>query len=161
MPRLLKNNRFTDNTWERRDTLAECTKSSEKETSEPASNGRFLLPLNVWREHRERLFQYSCYGLWLNGDDEPDFLADDIAKLACIAIHFPVFTDGRGFSLARLVRERYTYQGELRAVGNIGVDQLHFLSLCGFNTFELPDHVDLDTALTGLECFSMHYQQTL
>jgi uncharacterized protein (DUF934 family) len=80
-------------------------------------------------------------------------------KLPLVAINFTATGDGRGFSQARLLRGRYGYQGELRAVGKIRVDQMYFLARCGFDAFELLEEEDPDTAIAQLDRFSVAYQQ--
>lgn len=101
------------------------------------AEGHQLAPLKLWLTQRSRQRVHHASGVWLNSDDEPEALADDYAELSCIGIRFPTFMDGRGFSLARLIRERYEYRGELRAFGYIIPDQLFFLARCGFDTFLL------------------------
>jgi uncharacterized protein (DUF934 family) len=73
-------------------------------------------------------------------------------------VSFPKFTDGRGFSTARLLRERYRYRGELRAVGDVLRDQLLFLARCGFDAFALRADQDPDAALAAFEDFTEAYQ---
>jgi len=75
-----------------------------------------------------------------------------------VAIRFPKFVDGRGFSVARLLRERYQYQGEIRAIGEIIRDQLYLLQRCGFNAFEFGAEVNLAEASKSLADFSDAYQ---
>jgi uncharacterized protein (DUF934 family) len=78
-----------------------------------------------------------------------------------ISIAFPAFTDGRGYSLARLVRERYGYQGELRATGDVGIDQLAYLARCGFDAFELPDNINEAAALAAFTRIRQTYQASV
>ena len=75
-----------------------------------------------------------------------------------VAIAFPVFTDGRGYSLARLVRERLGFRGELRAVGDVQRDQIFYLLRCGFDAFALGAGKQLDEALGAFEDFTEAYQ---
>ena len=75
-------------------------------------------------------------------------------------IDFPQFTDGRGYSHARLLRERYRYAGELRAIGDVQRDQLYYLAQCGFDAFAIPDSRDAEDALQGFVDFSDGYQAT-
>ena len=96
--------------------------------------------------------------MWLKPDDEPLDIAADLGALAIVAIHFPKFTDGRGYSIAALLRTRYGYKGELRAFGDVGRDQLFLLKRCGFDSFSLPPHRDPEAALAGLADFSERYQ---
>jgi uncharacterized protein (DUF934 family) len=89
--------------------------------------------------------------------------ADDPASIslegvARIEVNFPKFSDGRGYSIARLLRERYGYRGELRAVGHITRDLLFYLESCGFDAFELRPGEDPHQALAGFEDFSEAYQ---
>ena len=81
-----------------------------------------------------------------------------LAALPLVAVNFAATGDGRGFTQANLLRERYGYRGELRAVGQIRVDQVWFLARCGFDSFELLDGEDPQTALAQLERFSVAYQ---
>ena len=85
-------------------------------------------------------------------------LVPHLGSLPLIAVHFSTTGDGRGYTQARLLRERYGYQGELRAVGKIRVDQMWFLARCGFDAFELLDDEDPRTAIEQLERFSVAYQ---
>jgi len=75
-----------------------------------------------------------------------------------VAVSFKKNVDGRGFSMARLLRERYGYQGEIRAIGEIIRDQLYLLQRCGFNAFEFGAEVDLAEARKSLADFSDAYQ---
>ena len=80
--------------------------------------------------------------------------------LRVIAVEFPQFTDGRGYSIARLLRERYRYTGELRAVGDVLRDQLYLMAECGFDAFALREDRDANDALAGLRDFSGLYAAT-
>jgi uncharacterized protein (DUF934 family) len=73
-------------------------------------------------------------------------------------VRFTSFTDGRGYSIARLLRERYRWRGELRAIGDIQRDQLYYLHRCGFDAFDLRDGEDVETALAAFNDFSEAYQ---
>ncbi|WP_111411872.1 DUF934 domain-containing protein [Billgrantia lactosivorans] len=96
---------------------------------------------------------------WLPSDTEltPE-LAEELAAAPLIAVDFPRFTDGRGYSLARLLRERYAYEGEIRAIGDVLVDQVFFLSRCGFDALSLREDQWLEDALHALNAFSRAYQ---
>lgn len=99
--------------------------------------------------------------LRLEPGDDPAGVADRLDKAARVEVNFPSFTDGRGYSIARLLRERFGYQGELRAVGDVQRDQLFYLSRCGFDAFLLRDGVDGGEALTALHDFSEAYQASV
>ncbi|MSQ50160.1 MAG: DUF934 domain-containing protein [Betaproteobacteria bacterium] len=99
----------------------------------------------------------------LQPSDDPAALVDrigGIAAITAIAVNFPKFGDGGGYSIARLLRERYGYQGELRAVGEVARDHLHAMAQCGFNVFELRAGEDPEEALKGFGDFSEQYQAT-
>jgi uncharacterized protein (DUF934 family) len=90
--------------------------------------------------------------------DEIDDVAQKLAKLPLIAIHFPKFGDGRGYSHARRLRDLFGFKGELRAVGEVLTDQLFYMQRCGFDAFALVDGKDVQAAFRGLEDFSVTYQ---
>ena len=81
-----------------------------------------------------------------------------LLPLPLLAIAFPRFTDGRGYSLGRLLRERHGYRGELRAVGNVLRDQLFYMHRCGFDAFELQPGKSVTEALEAFAELSVRYQ---
>jgi uncharacterized protein (DUF934 family) len=85
-------------------------------------------------------------------------LAPYLARVPLVAVNFSSTGDGRGFTQARLLRQRHGYQGELRAVGKIRADQMFFLARCGFDAFDLLDDEDVATAVAQLDRFSVAYQ---
>ena len=87
-------------------------------------------------------------------------LLEHLDVLELVAVNFPVFTDGRGFSYGRELRER-GYRGELRAVGHFLPDQVHYLRRCGFDAFQFADPSRLDDALRQLHVFSDAYQASI
>ncbi|MFT4520224.1 MAG: hypothetical protein ACI9JM_002624 [Halioglobus sp.] len=93
----------------------------------------------------------------LEADEPPAPLFESLEEIAVIAINFPVFTDGRGFSYGRELRER-GYQGELRASGHFIRDQMTYLERVGFNAFALEDESQLEGALSSLGSFTEFYQ---
>ena len=103
-------------------------------------------------------------GLLLSVDTEP---SDEFASADLIAIDFPSFSDGRGLSLAVLLRSRHGFVGVLRAVGDINADLLHYLARCGFNSFELnspsvhPDGTNTVTGFNALAPYSDTYQASV
>src|SRR5262245_10441324 len=92
------------------------------------------------------------------GDDPASAALEGVTR---IEVSFPKFGDGRGYSIARLLRERYGYRGELRAVGHITRDLLFFLESCGFDAFELREGEDPYEALASFEDFSESYQASV
>ncbi len=128
-----------------------------------APDGDLLLSLGQWKARRAEWLARSAgrLGVQLEPADDPAVLLDDLPRLALVAVNFPSFTDGRGFSTARLLRERYGYQGELRAVGDVFRDQLFYLSRVGFDAFLLRPGEDAEGALASLDAFSEAYQASV
>tara|TARA_B110000046_G_scaffold183991_1_gene221375 strand:+ start:1223 stop:1711 length:489 start_codon:yes stop_codon:yes gene_type:complete len=121
--------------------------------------GDILLPVSQWQEQRDALANHpGAVGVWIDSHEEIEAFVDAILDLPVIAINFPKFVDGRGFSLARLLRERYEYCGEIRAIGQIIRDQLFFMQRCGFNAFAFETELDLVEAIKSLQDFSDAYQ---
>ncbi|ETN92437.1 hypothetical protein U062_00310 [Gammaproteobacteria bacterium MOLA455] len=126
---------------------------------ESVPQGNILLPLKYWLENGAEFDQQpGLVGVWLDSDEEVEALADDLPQLPVVALNFPKFADGRGFSSARLLRDRFDYRGEIRAIGNVIQDQLFMLQRCGFSQFCLADDVDLEAAAKSLNDFSDGYQ---
>lgn len=96
--------------------------------------------------------------LVLEADVDPASIADELRRATLVAIHIKVFTDGRAYSLARLLRERYAYLGELRAIGDVLRDQVLYLARCGFDSFALREDQDPAGAIAALAEFSEAYQ---
>lgn len=127
--------------------------------------GRVIVPLAVWQARRDELLpkaEAGVLGVWLAGDADPTELAADLAKLQLVAVDFPKFADGRGYSIAALLRTRLGYGGELRAIGDVLRDQFFFMLRCGFDVL-LPregkyTRAQLDAALASLKDFSEPYQ---
>ena len=109
---------------------------------------------------RQIVAQLSPPDLVLEPTDDPAIVAGAVGLAGVIAVNFPKFSDGRGYSIGRLLRERYGYKGELRAVGEVARDHLHAMEQCGFNAFQLREGEDPQEALTGFGDFSDSYQAT-
>lgn len=88
-------------------------------------------------------------------------LAFELLAAPLVAIRFPVFTDGRGYTLARLLRERYAITGEIRAVGDVLIDQLFYMTRCGFDAFDLREDQLIENAIKALDTFSLNYQSVV
>jgi uncharacterized protein (DUF934 family) len=99
--------------------------------------------------------------LRLEPADDPAQFAHRLGAVARIEVNFPSLADGRGYSIARLLRERYGYGGELRAVGDVQRDQLYYLARCGFDAFLLRKDEDADDALAAFDDFSETYQASV
>jgi uncharacterized protein (DUF934 family) len=123
--------------------------------------GKVLVPLALWQAGRDALVASRGkdeLGVWLAPDSEPADIVGDFDKLALIGIDFPVFRDGRGYSIGRLLRERYGYKGELRAIGDVLRDQLRFYERCGFDAYALRADKDINDALKAFTEFTVQYQ---
>ena len=126
------------------------------------ATGDIIVPLAMWREQRAHLLvRPGRIGVWLDSHEEPAAIAEDLRIFGVVAVNFPKFGDGRGFSTARLLRDRYGWKGELRAVGDIFRDQLFFLASCGFDAFVLREGEDPREALAGFGVFSESYQASV
>lgn len=145
--KLIKGNRVADDQWQRIGDDAET----------PLPEGPVIVPLSVWQASRDQLIDRQALGVCLGPADAASDIADDLERFQVIAIDFPAFTDGRGFSTARELRERYQYQGELRAVGQFIRDQLFYLKRCGFDAFAI-ETCEPEAALSSLNDFSNSYQ---
>jgi uncharacterized protein (DUF934 family) len=99
----------------------------------------------------------SPLGVVLSPAHHVEQLASDLKYFSLIAAEFPGPGEGRGYTQARLLRERWNFRGELRATGYVRRDQLFFMARCGFNSFELPEP-DIDSAYTAFATFSAAYQ---
>lgn len=123
--------------------------------------GATIVSLSYWQENQQALAELSQagqLGLHLNSDETADLVAEACDQFALICVDFPKFADGRGYSTARLLRERYGYTGELRSVGDVLIDQLFFMKRVGFDSYALRADQDVDDALTAFATFSNPYQ---
>lgn len=152
MPKLIRRGGVSEDSWQ----LLQA--SDTPETLEiPA--GDVIVPLNVWLARKDELLKRDGKtAVWLSSTDEPEAIASDLPHLELVAIDFPVFADGRGFSYARLIRERYGFKGEVRAIGDVARDQLFYMMRCGFDAFLLRDDQDEGVALKAFEDFADAYQ---
>jgi uncharacterized protein (DUF934 family) len=117
-----------------------------------------IVALEQWiNEPQTWLARGTRLGVVLAPADRVEALAPDLKHFALVAAEFPGPSDGRGYSQGRLLRERYGFEGELRATGYVRHDQLFFLARCGFNSFQLAER-DLIDALAALSTFSAAYQ---
>lgn len=120
---------------------------------------RIIVSLERWQAARtELLARNGRLGIHLKSDQPPALIADDLASFDLVALEFPVFKDGRAFSHARLLRERYGFTGELRAVGEVLRDQLLFMHRCGFDSFEVANDGALDAWREAAREISVWYQ---
>ena len=125
--------------------------------------GKIIVPLTLWLEQRtaltDRISEMNQpIGVWLDGNEDAALLADSVGRFAVIAVNFPKFADGRGYSTAALLRSRYGFKGELRAIGDVLRDQLFYMKRVGFNAFAVRADKDIHDAVKALNDFSETYQ---
>jgi uncharacterized protein (DUF934 family) len=124
--------------------------------------GKVIVPLAVWLARRETLLaRAGQIGLWFASDEQAHTVKDDLDKFAVIAVDFPKFTDGRGYSIAFNLRKRLGYTGELRAIGDVLRDQLFQMHRCGFDAYATRQDRSIHDALKGLTVFSETYQASV
>lgn len=154
MPSLIRSNRVVQDEFTLF-TLPEGT--DDREADLPAIP--LLVPLALWRANRDGLLARNIpVGVVLEPTDVPADLGEDLHRLAVVAVRFPKFVDGRGYSIAWQLRRRLGYRGELRALGDVQRDQLYYLSRSGFDAFVLKQGADPHAALASLRDFSASYQ---
>jgi uncharacterized protein (DUF934 family) len=151
----IKDRKLAQNSWH-------LLKPANGELPSIPPTGNVIVPLAAWQALRDELAGRSDgLGVWLAGDDEPADIAGDLRHFQLVAVQFAGFTDGRGYSIARLLRERYGWRGELRAIGDVQRDQLFYLTRCGFDAFELREGEDVEAALIAFNDFSEGYQASV
>jgi uncharacterized protein (DUF934 family) len=142
MPRLIKHGAILEDDW--------------LPAQEDGASEAHILTLEQWTKRSDK----QGLAVQLEPGQAPSPLFDFLAQIPLVAINFPVFTDGRGFSYGRELRER-GFAGELRACGHILPDQMNYLSRCGFDAFQLADESRLEDALAGLADFDEYYQASV
>lgn len=125
------------------------------------ADGAVIVSLERWQAERETLAKRTArLGIRLRSDQSPELIVADLAHFALVALEFPKFRDGRAYSYARLLRERYGFEGELRAVGEVQLEQLLFMLRTGFDAFDIKEPDPLAAYRTALGDFSVWYQPT-
>jgi uncharacterized protein (DUF934 family) len=125
------------------------------------ATGPVIVSLDQWKAQRDDLLKRGTpLGIRLHSDQAPELIAADLEHFAVVALEFPKFRDGRAYSYARLLRERYGFKGELRAVGEVLLEQLFFMLRTGFDVFDIQSADPLKDYRTALADFSVWYQPT-
>ena len=153
MRKIIKDKAIVNDDWN-------VLKLADGETPESAvvPAGRQIVPLTVWLAQKTTLAARGDIGVWLASDERPEQLKEDAQSLPLLAVDFPNFADGRGYSIAFNLRARVGFEGELRAIGDVLRDQLFYMSRVGFNAFATREDRSIDDALKGLTDFSDVYQ---
>lgn len=120
--------------------------------------GKVIVPLTVWQAQRAVLEGRAELAVWIASSERPEELKGDLARFKLIAVDFPRFADGRGYSIAYNLRARLGYTGELRAIGDVLRDQLFYMQRVGFDAFAVREDKNIHDALKGLTDFSEAYQ---
>jgi uncharacterized protein (DUF934 family) len=153
MREIIKDKAVVQDDWE-------VLRLNEGETPETVTlpSGKTIVPLKVWQAQRAALKDRKDIAVWIGSDERPEELKEDIGTLTLIAIDFPKFADGRGYSIAYNLRARLAYTGELRAIGDVLRDQLFYMQRVGFSSFATRPDRNIHDALKGLTDFSETYQ---
>lgn len=127
---LIKNGAFADDTW------------IDANDNEALTDQATVVSLHRWQSETDVLKARNApLGLRLDAGESPEAIADDIDQFDLIKLNFPAFKDGRAYSYARMLRQRYGYTRELRATGNVLRSQLQFMHRVGFDAFEVDDRI--------------------
>ena len=140
------------------DTTIDALNGFEKEN--------LILPLDCWLEAQDLIKQREgLTGVWLQSHERAESLIAetglDINDIPLIAVDFPAFSDGRGYTTARTLREVLRYNGQMRAVGDVLRDQLFYMRRCGFNAYAMRNDQDLETSLAAFNDFHEAYQASV
>jgi len=145
--RVIKQRQIVEDAWQ---LLA------DEQPAEDAAD--VVVSVERWNRDREQLTRRSGKtGVVLRSAGTPQEI-ESLHELALVAVDFPKFVDGRGYSHARLLRERLGFRGELRAVGNVLRDQLFYMQRCGIDSFALQEGKDIEAALDAFSDFDVTYQ---
>ena len=146
MPKIIKGGQIVDDNY-----------VLHHEGALPAAD--ICVTLDFFLANREDVLQHPhAKGIQLKPDQHPELLGDALPRLDMIALDFPGFADGRGYSYAWLLRNRFAFKGELRATGDVFKDTIFYLGRCGFDSFCVKADKNIEVALTGLRDFSETYQ---
>jgi uncharacterized protein (DUF934 family) len=123
---------------------------------EPAG-AHAIVSLPRWNAERDALLAAGPVGVVLRSSESPEEIAE-LAKAPLVAVDFPAFTDGRGYTSARMLRSRFGYKGEIRAIGDVMRDEMFLMSRVGIDSFAVKASKDIEKALGAFDDFSVTYQ---
>jgi uncharacterized protein (DUF934 family) len=137
MSKLIKNGQVISDEWK---VLRLAEGDSPQDVRLPV--GPVIVPLSVWKARRRELVnrEYEhgwALGIWLSADENPQAIENDIDDFSVVAIEFDKFSDGKSYLIPRLLRERYGYRSELRAIGDVPQERVAYLHQIGFDAIEL------------------------
>ncbi|PCH81963.1 MAG: hypothetical protein COB90_02390 [Hyphomicrobiales bacterium] len=137
---LYRNGHFEDDSYIRHDG----------ETSAIDMDGPLIVSLETFITFRVDLLKRDApLGVFIAAGENIEDLVDDLAGLDIVALDFPVFSDGRNYSSARILRERFVFKGEIRAVGDVLIDQIPLMKRCGIDAFEITHEPTIKSLETG------------
>tara|TARA_B110000858_G_scaffold194350_1_gene248609 strand:- start:13957 stop:14457 length:501 start_codon:yes stop_codon:yes gene_type:complete len=156
MPKLISKTAVMDNPW----TVMKA--STGPEILQAVRGKNFIVPLQFWKLYQEELNDYDGnITVWIDSNETPAQIADELHALPLIALNFPAFSDGRSYTNARELRQKYAYKREIRAIGDVLRDQLYYMSQCGFDSFEIRQDQDVELCLDAFKDFKTVYQSTI
>jgi uncharacterized protein (DUF934 family) len=160
MTKIIKDRAIIEDDWE-------ILQLSEDDTADAIEvpEGKVIVPLKVWHLQRDKLIQRAKesaeIGVWFSSNEQAKELQSDLPLFNLLAVDFPKFADGRGYSIAYNLRTRFNYTGELRAIGDVLRDQLFYMQRVGFNAFAVRADKNIHDAIKGLTDFSEKYQTSV
>jgi uncharacterized protein (DUF934 family) len=147
---LLKDGEYADDIW------------TQVDDNDPLTDKASVVSLTRWKSETETLRARNApLGLRLEAGESPDAIADDIDNFEVIMLNFPAFKDGRAYSYARLLRQRYGFTGELRATGDVLRSQLQFMHRMGFDTFDVDTRITPEVYANEVARISNVYQPSV
>lgn len=150
---IIKNHIIEDNNWV-------VITDKDIEHIDQLPTGDLILPLKVWQQLHSQLNERNI-GVWLDSSESPHAIKDVCLQLPIIGINFPIFSDGRGYSYAQILRTQYGYTGDLRAIGDVLKDQLFYMDRCGFSSFQMREDQKLDESMPRFNDFTVRYQRAI
>ncbi len=147
--KIIKDKQITDDNW------------THIADNDEISTGNITVTFSRWKKEKEALSHHKGeIGIRFLPSDAIEEIANILKSISAVVLEFPAFTDGRSFSQARLLRDQYKFEGEIRAVGNFMPDQVFYLSRVGVNAFQLEKPEELNSALLLLNDFTVNYQKS-
>jgi uncharacterized protein (DUF934 family) len=122
-----------------------------------AAGSHAIVSLARWNAEKDVLKATGPVGVVLRSAESPADITD-LPALALVAVDFPAFTDGRGYTSARLLKSRFGFQGEVRAVGDVMRDEMFLMHRCGIDSFAVKPGKNIEKALSAFDDFSVTYQ---
>ncbi|WMW81758.1 DUF934 domain-containing protein [Undibacterium cyanobacteriorum] len=156
MAQIIKDRAVVNDDW----TLLQLSEDDTPDTVQ-VPDGKVIVPLKVWLLQKNSLSERDELGVWFSSDEQAKELGNDVHRFPVIAIDFPKFADGRGYSIAYNLRTRFGFTGELRAVGDVLRDQLFYMQRVGFNAFAVRADKNIHDAVKSLSDFSEKYQASV